>query len=426
MESARFRPLEATRLGLTGTEALVLDQSGRYNTDELSAEILVPLVGGDFTLPLVKAFEVTAAYRYVDNNIAGTENLWSVGAQWEVVDGLMLRGSRSRNFRAPTLTQLFAPSSSSLDSVGYDPCDADRASCLALFEANPLYGTGGSSGAAAGASAAERLAAFQNPAENFNRALVTTGGNPTLRNEISKTLTYGIVLQPRFIPGLTIVADRIEVDLRDGLSAFTTEDFANACHDDPNPDPAVCNAYTRLAVGNGTDPAGTTITGTTTTFNAGVMRFRGEVYNINYAFDLASVFGGGDAGRIELNAEATHTSLLTTSVTGASFTRTDNTVEQPDWSGRFTATYIKGGFRTSYQLSYLDNAYWQPNATIESTPVPVVKRNIRHDLSMQYDLGRFLIRGGINNLTDVEPSYPSLSYGDIIGREFYVGVRVKI
>src|SRR3546814_9150855 len=89
---------------------------------------------------------------------------------------------------------------------------------------------------------------------------------------------------------------------------------------------------------------------------------------------------------LDLNAEATHTSLLTTSVTGSSFTRTDNTVDQPDWSGRFIATYINGGFRASYQLAYLDSVLWQPDATIESTPVPVLKRNIRHNLSMQYDM----------------------------------------
>src|SRR3546814_9919003 len=87
---------------------------------------------------------------------------------------------------------------------------------------------------------------------------------------------------------------------------------------------------------------------------------------------------------LDLNAEATHTSLQTTSVNGSSFTRTDNTVDQPDWSGRFTATYINGGFRASYQLAYLDSVLWQPDATIESTPVPVLKRNIRHNLSMQY------------------------------------------
>lgn len=435
-ESVKFTPLDATRLGLTGLGTPVLNQSGSYHTNELSGELLVPLVGGDFTLPLVNRLELTAAYRYVDNSLAGAENLWSVGAQWEVVKGLTLRASRSRNFRAPTLTQLVAPSSTALSTIGVDPCDADRitsgpnptqrrASCLAIFQANPAYGTGGSSGPAAGSSADVRLAGFQDPAENFSRTLVTTGGNANLRNEISKTFTYGIVLQPKFIPGLTIVADRIEVDLTDGLSAFTTQNFAEACYDDPNPDPAVCNAFTRLAAGNGTDPAGTIITGRTTTFNAGVVRFRGEVYNVNYQIDLASIFGSAKAGRLELNAEATHTSLLTTSVTGATFTRTDNTAAQPDWAGHFTATYTNGPFRASYQLTYLDKVLASSNATIENNPFPVLKTNTRHDFSMQYDLGKFIIRAGVNNFTNAEPSYPSLSYGDIIGREIYVGARVK-
>lgn len=436
-ESVKFRPLDAKRLGLTGLGTAVPNQSGRYNTDEFSGEILVPLVGGDFTLPLMRSLEVTAAYRHVDNSIAGSEDLWSVGGQWGVVDGVTLRASRSRNFRAPTLTQLFAPTSTALEAILVDPCDADRitggpnpdqrrASCLALFQANPAYGTGGTGSAAPGSSAETRLASFQDQSENFNNALVRSGGNPGLRNEISKTFTYGIVLQPRFIPGLTIVADRIEVDLKDGLSAFTTQNFAEACYDNASPDPAVCDAFTRLAAGNGTDPAGSIITGTTTTFNAGVIRYRGEVYNINYQFDLAPIFGSEKAGRLELNAEATHTSLLTTSVTGSTFTRTDNTAEQPDWAGRFTATYINGGFRASYQLTYLDRVLAAPNATIENNPNPLLKANYRHDLSLQYDMGKFMIRAGVNNLTNAQPSYPSLSYGDIIGRELYVGVRVKI
>ncbi|MEH3158512.1 MAG: TonB-dependent receptor, partial [Sphingomonas taxi] len=166
--------------------------------------------------------------------------------------------------------------------------------CLALFQANPTYGTGGPGGAATGASAEARLAAFQNSGENFTTTLVTTGGNPNLRNEIAKTWTYGIVAQPRFIPGLTITADRIQIDLTDGLSPFTTQNFAETCFDDPNPPAGVCSAFTRLAVATSASQAGSYATGTTTTFNAGVIRFRGETYNLNYLLPL-----GGNAGRLE-------------------------------------------------------------------------------------------------------------------------------
>ena len=91
-----------------------------------------------------------------------------------------------------------------------------------------MFGTGSAGTAPVGASAAARLATFQDPSANFANALVTTGGNANLANEISDTTTYGIILQPTFIPGLTITADRIEVDLTNGLTAFTPTNFSQA------------------------------------------------------------------------------------------------------------------------------------------------------------------------------------------------------
>ncbi|MEH3158353.1 MAG: TonB-dependent receptor [Sphingomonas taxi] len=436
-ERVAFRPFAADQQGILGTAA-VLPTQGKYNTDELSGEVLVPLVGGDFTLPLVHALELSGAYRYVDNSIAGHENVWNAGLRWEVVPGITLRGNRSRNFRAPTLTQLFAPSSTALAGGNLDPCDADRiaggpnptqrrAACLALFQANPTYGTGGPGGAATGASAEARLAAFQNSGENFTTTLVTTGGNPNLRNEIAKTWTYGIVAQPRFIPGLTITADRIQIDLTDGLSPFTTQNFAETCFDDPNPPAGVCSAFTRLAVATSASQAGSYATGTTTTFNAGVIRFRGETYNLNYLLPL-----GGNAGRLEFELAATHTSRLESSVTGTVFVRSDGTAvspitstPQPEWAGRLDLRYVNGPFRASYQAFYLSPAIALPDATIENNPNPRIASNLTHSVSFQFDVQRMSFRFGVNNLTDKQPSYPTLQYGDIIGRQFFAGARVK-
>ena len=434
-EHADFVPLPANQQGLTGTGSVTLPQSGGYNTDEFSAEVRVPIFGGDFTLPAVEALELTAAFRHVDNSIAGTEDLWAVGGRWQVVRDIALRASFSRNFRAPTLTQLLAPSATALGAIAVDPCVADRitsgpnptqrrASCLALFQANPGYGVFADS-SNAGASAESRLATFQDPAENFPRAQITTGGNPDLRNELSETFTYGIVIQPRFIPGLTITADRIEVDLEDGLSAFTTQNFAEACYDNADPPAEVCDAFTRLASPNGVDPGGTIITGRTTTFNAGVVRFRGEVYNVNYIVPLESIFGGGNLGRLELAAEATHTSLLTTSVTGTTFNRTDNTVAQPDWVARFDARYQRGPARFTYQIVYLDNVKANGTATIENNPNPRLDANWTHNASLEYDFGGLRLRAGVTNIFDTPPSYPNIAYGDILGRQYYVGARVR-
>ncbi|HEX7784443.1 MAG TPA: TonB-dependent receptor [Sphingobium sp.] len=436
-ERSSFDPLPGNRLGLFGGAPVpALAASGRYSTNELSGELLLPLVGEGFTLPLMQRLDLSGAYRYVDNSIAGKENIWSLGANWAVVDDLSLRISKSRNFRAPTLTQITQPATSNLAAIDVDPCDADnidggpnpnirRASCLALFQANPAYGTGGLGSPAVGASADARLAAFQDPSENFSRALVRTGGNPELRNEISNTLTYGIVLQPRFIPGLTVTADRIEIDLKDGLSAFTTADFAAACYDNSNAPEGVCGAFARSAVGDGVNPAGTIIAGTTTTFNAGLIKFRGEVYNLDYRFSLDSLFGGSGLGKVAISIDATHTSLLKTSVTGATFTRSDDTALQPEWRGNFNVAYSNGPVRLTYQLNYLSSARAAPNATIETTPNPFLKSNMTHDISAQIESSRVTFRVGVSNLTDKAPSYPDPSFGDIIGRYFFAGAKVK-
>lgn len=435
-EKARFSPLAANLQGTFGDGSTQVAQSGGYNTDELSAELSIPLVGKDFTLPLVKALELKGAFRYVDNSLAGSENVWDVGLRWEVTSGLTLRGSRSRNFRAPTLTQLLAPTSTGLNSVGFDPCDADRinsgpnptarrANCLALFAANPGYGVD-PDGTGAGLSAAARLARFQDPAENFSIATITSGGNSSLRNEISDTLTYGFVFQPRVVPGLTISADRVQIDLKDGLSPFTTEDFMAACYDEATPDAAVCSAFSRIANPSATAIGGSVLTGTTTTFNAGVIKYRGETYMIDYRFALSDVFGGGDIGKLGLRAVATHNALLTRSVTGTTFTRTDDTYLSPKWVGQFNAVYEKGPFRLTYQLDYRARTRAAANATIETTPNPMLSANTVHSISTQYDLGQFALRAGVDNLTDKEPSYPQIAYGDILGRRFFVGATIKL
>ena len=420
-EEATFTPFLADQQGLVGTGTVQSESSGKYNTNEYSAEILVPIFGGDLTLPGVQALDFSGTYRFVDNSIAGEESVWSAGSRWEVTDGLTFRVTRSRNFRAPTLEQLFAPQNTIIANGGFDPCDADRinsgpnpavrrANCEAEWAANPQYGD---------------LATFQNPAENFNVTSVLTGGNPDLANEVSETTTFGVVFDNFIVPGLTVAADRIEIDLTDGLSAFTTADFMATCYDSTPQPAAICSAFTRLQTADGSNPAGTTATGRTTTFNAGEIKFRGEVYYVNYGFDVNDLFSGA-TGDVTLGFEATHMAELTTSVTGTTFVRSDDTVQRPDWTARFNAAYANGPVRISYQMDYLDNVLAVPDATIENNPNPYIDANYVHSLSGLYEIRDGLtLRAGVTNLFDEGPSYPTLFHGDILGRRYFAGVNYR-
>jgi len=113
-------------------------------------------------------------------------------------------------------------------------------------------------------------------------------------------------------------------------------------------------------------------------------------------------------------------------VTGTTFTRTDDTYTSPEWVGRFNVAYDKGPLRLTYQLEYLSATDAGPDVSIETNPNPYLKSNIVHNISAQVDLGNFAVRAGIDNLTDKDPSYPQIAYGDILGRRFFLGVNVKL
>ncbi|MAP95677.1 MAG: TonB-dependent receptor [Ponticaulis sp.] len=420
-EEAEFTPLEANQLGIVGTGSVEVPSSGSYDTNELSAEFLLPLIGGDFTMPFAQELEISGSYRYVDNSLVGEEDVWGIGARFMPFDGLTLRANRSRNFRAPNLNQLFAPTSTSFGAIGVDPCDADRidagpnpavrrANCEAEWAANPGYAP---------------LATFQDFAENTPIAVVTSGGNPDLVNEVSDTTTFGFVIDDLFIDGLTISVDRIDIDLTNGISNFTTQDFLAACYDDPSPQASVCNAFARIPVSDGTNPGGSVLTGRSTTFNAGEVTFKGEVYFASYDFDLSRIYSGTDAS-LNFAVEATHMAELSTSVTGTTFNRTDNTTAQPDWTGRFNLSYMNGPARVSYQLNYLDDVKASEAATIENNPNPLIDSNITHDITFLYEVTEnATIRIGARNFTDELPSYPTLTHGDILGRRYFAGLNLR-
>lgn len=426
-ESVDTTPLEADRMGLIGAGSALAPFKGGYHTNEVAGELLIPLVGGDFTLPLIDSFEVNGSYRLVSDSLAGSENVWGLGARWGVFRGLTIRSSLSRNFRAPNLNQLLQPQTTGV-ATATNPCSnasiasgsnpaARAANCLALFQANPTYGA---DGLPAGATAQERLDNFFDLGGSFRRVLVTTGGNSDLKNEISKTFTLGFVFQPTFIPGLTLTADRIRLNLDDALSNFSASSFLSTCFDSPTPDAGICSTFTF-------NPDGTLATARATTFNAGYLKYHGEIYTASYRTDLSSLFGAkGDIGALTVSLQATHNTLRITSVTGLDLVRIDDTTQLPRWVWKPEVHYAIGGLRLNYSAYILPAEKINYTDTVENASVLPVAGNTRHNISAEYQLEQFSIRAGINNLTDKAPSFPySAGYGDIIGRQFFVGVKTK-
>ncbi|HWE46147.1 MAG TPA: TonB-dependent receptor [Caulobacteraceae bacterium] len=425
-----FTPSDAQRAGLNDGSGGTLSpvSGGSYETNEFSGELLAPILGDNFTMAPIKGLDFTAQGRTVDNSIAGRNTVWGLGLNLRLEGGLTLRASRSQNFRAPTLYQLFAPTSTTLAGGVQDPCDpryintgpspsTRAANCAALFAANPTYGTGPGE-AAPGSSVAQRLAAFTDTAVNFSTAEITSSGNTSLKNEVSETFTYGFVWQPTYVPGnLTITADYISVNILNGLTAFTPTNFAQSCFDNAGGTSPTCGFFTRDAFGN-------IATATQTTYNAASLKYKGETANIDYRFPVEWLVRRPDSGNLELQLELTHNDTLKQNVDGA-VTQVAGTIAEPRWVARTDVRYNYGPFRFTYEAFYLPSSLAGEGDNASNTALPVIKSNLEHSISASYDFGHFRVRAGVNNLTNEPPSVGTLTYGDYIGRTFWLGLTAK-
>lgn len=73
---------------------------------EVAGEVNVPLLAD---APFAKKLNFNGAARYTAYNTSGNYVTWKAGLDWSVLDALRLRATRSRDIRAPTLYDLFAP-----------------------------------------------------------------------------------------------------------------------------------------------------------------------------------------------------------------------------------------------------------------------------------------------------------------------------
>lgn len=94
--------------------------TGRRNAWAVYAQLDIPLVGGDFTLPLVQKFDVSASIRYDKYDQFGDTRNPKIAAKWVVGWGLNLFGSWSTSFRVPTFQEA-APSAPSLTNAAANP-----------------------------------------------------------------------------------------------------------------------------------------------------------------------------------------------------------------------------------------------------------------------------------------------------------------
>lgn len=416
-EESKFKPDANSQAGI-GRSVPISPADGAFDLNEVYFEIDLPIFGKDFSFPGMRSLDFTFQDREVDNSLAGSGRAYSYEAKYSPFKDLVIRGTRSRSFRAPGITELFLPQSTAF-STATDPCDQ-------------RFINAGTNPTVRAANCAKAFTTLGLPA-NYKLTstivdatkMIITGGNPNLTNEIAEQFSYGFVYQPHFIPHLAITLDLENVRLVNAIGSFSLTSILSTCYDQPNQPPAVCSRFSRDATGQINDNA---ITGYV---NAGYIRFQGLTANISYDFAPASLpYLSGVPGRVGIDVKAFNYERYESSVsgTGLDIVRSAGTIGLPRWKGTANISYSNGPLTVIATEQYQSAVRYDNTFTVENRDILHLGDYFRTDLSANYRFPHNLTgRVGVNNVFDNKPPYPTVSaaYYDVIGTYYFAGVNYK-
>ena len=363
---------------------------GAYHVSEGFAEVVVPLLRD---APFIKSLDLNAAVRETDYNTSGVVTTWKQGLTWDVDNDFRLRGTVSRDIRAPNLNDLYLASSTTQQSVN-DPRNGNQ-SVLAL-----------------------RLQT----------------GNPDLKPEIAKTYTGGFVFTPSWMRGFDLSIDYFNIQIADAITTLTSQQIVNGCF---GGQPDLCSFITRSAAGTITQVVATGI-------NASSETTSGVDLDLRYRLSLSQVVSTW-LGSLSVRGLATYIGDHSVTVEGVKTQEAGDisTYASPKLRGQLSTTYDNGPFSVTARGRYIGSGLFSnsfTSAIIADNHVPSV---VYFDLSASYRVpvgkGFFEGFGTVENLFNkMPPASPATTgntfalYGvnpalyDTIGTMFRLGVRFSL
>ncbi len=394
---------------------------GSYTVTEAYLETLI-------SLPF--EFEFNGAARLTSYSQSGDVVTWKAGLSWEPIDDLRFRVTRSRDIRAPNLSELFQGGSRNTNSIG-DPWQGNRAI----------------------------------------RYTQTVTGNLALEPEKADTWGLGVIYRPSFIPGLGLSVDYYDIKIKGAIGTLGPQEIIDRCF---TGNEELCQ---RLSANVGTDASPRTIAygtnGFTYTTGPGTAveyyianspynflenRARGLDFELSYQFDLADL-SSSLPGTMSFRGIATH--YLEASESNGVNEPTD-TVGQtagggpPDWTYRMTLGYALDNFSmqvigrgvsagvynndwvecaTSCPASntinrtildnHVDGAFYLDTYFAYDLPIGGVKSQLYFRVANLFNRDPAAVGKGPSDTSNVDLGI-NQTFFDYLGRTFRVGVRFDL
>ncbi len=383
---SRVDALSKSSAFLTGNFQPII---GEREVTEGYAEFVVPLLRD---LPFALETDLNLAARITDYSTSGTVETYKVGATHRFNDELRLRGTWSRDIRAPNLNELFNPSALTFATVN-DPVKGANVTIQQIQK-----------------------------------------GNTALQPEEAETLTAGFVYEPSWLRGFQASVDYFDIDLTGAIALLGIQDTINRC---VAGNAELCGFLTR-------DSGGNLVSIVRTNYNLAGRATSGLDFQLGYDFPLDSI-GKGLPGDVSLNLFATWVDKLVFDDGRTAIDRVANlsagTSGVPEWKWTATAGYKVGAFAFQAQGRYLSSGVY------DSTygPLDINNNKIEAvtylDLYLGYDLQRgddgrsISLFAAVDNALDEAPPVAASSFFvplatnpilyDVMGRYFTVGLRFK-
>jgi len=262
--------------------------------------------------PFADLLQVNGAFRlskYSSN--PNTFSTWKAEALWAPIPDITFRGSINRAQRAPTVVEAFQGSNISYDRIttAYNdicgPTPIGTTTDPNTGQQIPIYGAPQASQAVCAATGL--------PANLYGSPTLlcptdvgctVRRGGFTVNPETAYTKTVGVVLKPRFLPGLTVSVDRFVINLNDSIGYNDYDYFSNGCL--ATGSDFFCKMFVRNADGTlystpSTNPATGFLRGGTTNYYKS--KSHGWDFQGQYALSL------GGAGRLDFDFTGSLTTL---------------------------------------------------------------------------------------------------------------------
>jgi len=424
---------------------------GGYNVKEAYAELFVPILKD---IPFVHALNVTLGDRYSKYNTFGNTNNSKLAVEWRPIEDLLLRGTVSEVFRAPTVADIFAGAASDAPRLSRDPCDfagpagapnpnAGHPACVGVPATGPFQNENVQSGSPLNGIASG--AAF--------------AGFP-IGPESGKSFDFGVVYDPHFLEGLSISADLWRLYLNQNITGIGAQSVIDLCFAGQT---QYCGLIHRFTSGNGAgqissinEPTGNLgrvdVEGVDTAFNYRLPEFAFGRFNVGVNATYLKKYDLQTAPGVEGNTVyhyAGHFMGFGSAPAAACPGAGGGVCLFPRWRAQSSVGWQLGNFDASWQMRYVGRfRMGSPDPTQDTHPYGGGNASLNglytdfgattyNDLQFGYNLEAINTRFdiGVNNVGDKQPPFlyanntlnanTDPSDFDLMGRYYWGRVTVK-